>query len=152
MAQGDIIVYDQFLVDVQEGEHNLETDVIKLALVDSTESPAATDSDPRYGAGGGTNLTTNAVAAGGNYAAGGPTIGNNGVSLSGGAGVFDGDDISISQDGSNPTDARDAPIYNDTNAGKRAIGWLDLGSVTDLSAGDFSITWNVGGIHSFNQA
>ena len=74
------------------------------------------------------------------------------MTLSGGAGVFDGDDISILQDGANPTDALWGIIYNDTAAGKQVIGYIDLGAVTDLSSGDFSIAWNAAGISSMNQA
>lgn len=152
MAAGDVVVFDQFLVDVQEGLHDLENDTIKLGLVTASVTPAANTPDPRWGSGGSTNLSTNQVTPGGNYASGGPTIANPTVTLSGGAGVFDGGDITINQNASNPTNARWAPIYNDTDAGKRAIGFLDLGAATDLSAGDFVVSWNVSGIHSFNQA
>lgn len=152
MAQGDIIAFDQFCVDVQEGLHDLETDTIKLVLETSTQTLAATTADPRYGAGGTTNLTTNEVTPGGNYSAGGPSAANPTVTLSGGAGVFDADDISISQDPSNPTGARNGVLYNDTDTGKRAISYLDLGADTDLSNGDFSVTWNASGIHTLNQA
>lgn len=152
MAAGDIIFFDQFLVDVQEGLHDLENDTIKLGLVTSVVTPSATTSDPRWGAGGGTNLATNQVTPGGNYSSGGSTIANNSVVLSSGAAVFDGDDISIAQNASNPTNARWAPIYNDTDTGKRAIGYVDLGAAIDLSAGAFAIAWNAGGISSMNQA
>lgn len=152
MAQGDVFFTDQFLVDVQEGLHDLENDTINLGLITSATTPAITTADPRWGAGGSTNWSTNEVSAGGNYSAGGPAIANPTVTLTGGAGVFDGDDISISQNGSNPTNARWGIIYNDTDTGKRVIGYLDLGADTDLSNGDFSVTWNASGISSLNQA
>lgn len=97
-------------------------------------------------------MATNQVTPGGNYADGGPTIANNTVTLTGGAGVFDGDDIAITADGSNPTDARWDIIYNDTAAGKNAIGFVDNGADIDLSLGDFSITWSGSGISSLDQA
>lgn len=153
MAQGDIIYFDQWLVDVQEALHDHENDDFKVGLItDVSPQPAATTTDPRWGAGGTTNYSTSQVTPGGNYATGGPSIVNPTVTLSGGAGVFDGDDISITQHASNPTNARWGIIYNNTDAGKRAVGFLDLGGVTDLSAGDFSIAWNVSGISSLNQA
>lgn len=132
--------------------HDLENDTIKVGLITSTTTPAITTADPRWGAGGSTNWSTNEVTAGGNYTAGGPTIANPTVTLSGGAGVFDGDDISITQHASNPTNARWGIIYNDTDAGKRALGYIDLGADTDLSNGDFSITWNASGIATLDQA
>lgn len=151
MAAGDIVFTDQFLVDVLEGLHDLETDTIKMGYVTSSTTPAATTSDPRWGAGGTTNWSTNETS-GGNVSAGGSTIANPSVTLSGGAAVFDGDDVSVTQNGSNPSAARWGIIYNDTDTGKRAIGYLDLGSDTDMSAGDFTAAWNASGIASLNQA
>ena len=152
MASGDVVYFDQWLVDVQEGVHNMETDTIKVGLVTSTVTPAPTTTDPRWGAGGSTNLSTNQVTPGGNYSTGGPSAANPSVTLSGGAGVFDADNISIAQHASNPTDARWGILYSDTAAGKNCIGFVDLGADTDLSAGAFSITWNASGISSMNQA
>jgi hypothetical protein len=152
MAAGDIVFFDQFCVDVQEGLHDLENDTIRVGLITAVVTPSATTTDPRWGSGGSTNLSSNQVTPGGNYSSGGPTIGNNSVTLTGGAGVFDGDDISIAQNASNPTNARWGIIYNDTDTGKRAIGFVDLGAAIDLSAGAFAITWNASGISSLNQA
>lgn len=152
MAAGDVVFFDQWLVDVAEKLHDHENDVFKLGMVTSAVTPLATTSDPRWGAGGGTNLSTNEVTAGGNYAAGGPTIANPSVTLTGGAGVIDGDDIAITKHASNPTNARWAPFYNSTDAGKRCVGFVDLGADTNLTAGDFTLTWNASGIATLNQA
>lgn len=152
MAAGDIVFFDQWLVDVQEKIHNQETDSIKVGLITNAVTPLATTADPRWGAGGSTNFATSQVTPGGNYADGGPAAANPTVTLTGGAGVFDADDIAIAQDAGNPDDARWGIIYNDTATGKNAIGFVDLGAVIDLTAGDFSITWNASGISSMNQA
>lgn len=152
MATGDVVFFDQFLVDVQEGIHDLETDTIKMGIVTNATVPAATTADPRWGAGGTTDFSSNEVTPGGNYSAGGPAIANPTVTLTGGAGVFDGDDISITQDGSNPSGAYWGIKYNDTAAGKNAIGYVELGGPVDLSAGDFSVAWNGSGISSMDQA
>lgn len=146
MAQGDIVVFAQAKQDIGLEIHQLETDVMKLGLTTDVVTPTETTSDPRWGAGGGTNLATNQVTPGGNYATGGPTIGNNTWTLAGATVTFDGDNISITQDAGNPTDARWGIIYNDTTTGKQALAFLDLGGVTDLTAGDFSVNWNATGI------
>lgn len=146
MAQGDITVFAQAKLDIGLEIHQLETDTIKLGLVTSSVTPSETTSDPRWGSGGSTNLSTNQVTPGGNYSSGGPTIANNTYTLSSVTATFDGDNISISQNASNPTNARWGAIYNDTAAGKQALAFLDLGGATDLSAGDFSVTWNASGI------
>lgn len=142
MAQGDVVVFDQFLVDVCEALHDLENDVIKCALITSATTPAATTADPRWGAGGSTNLSTDEVTAGGNYTAGGNTCANPAVTLNAGAAEIDFDDPAVwSQNASNPTNARWGIVYNDTDAGKRAIGYVDLGSTFDMTTGDLTITW-----------
>lgn len=153
MAAGDVVFFDQFLVDVQEKLHDLENDSIKWGLITSAATPATTTADPRWGAGGTTNFLTNEVTPGGNYTTGGQANANPSVTLSAGAAVFDADDAAtISQNGSNPTNARWAILYNDTATGKNCIGYVDLGADIDLSAGDFSITWNASGISSMDQA
>ena len=98
------------------------------------------------------NDTTNQVTPGGNYTTGGASVANPTVTLSGGAGVFDGDDVSIAQHASNPTNARWGVLYSDTATNKNCLGYVDLGTTINLSAGAFSITWNASGITSMNQA
>lgn len=146
MAQGDIVVFAQAKLDIGLEVHQLETDTVKLGLVTSGVTPTETTSDPRWGAGGGTNLSTNQVTPGGNYSTGGPTIANNVYTLASATVTFDGDNISILQNASNPTNARWGIIWNDTAAGDQALAYLDLGGTTDLTAGDFSVTWNASGI------
>lgn len=151
-AIGDVTWFDQACVDVLEKLHDLETDTIKLGLITNAVTPAATDADPRWGAGGTTNFASSQVTPGGNYASGGPAIANNSVTLTSGLAMFDGDDVTIAQNASNPTNARWAIGYNDTDAGKRALFFVDLGSVFDLTTGPLVFTWNANGIARLNQA
>lgn len=152
MAAGDVHFFDQFLVDAWEKLHDLENDTIKLGIVTSSVTPAENTSDGRWGAGGSTNFSTNEVTPGGNYSAGGASMANPSMTLVSSAGVFDADDVSIAQNASNPTNGRWGIIYNSTDTGKRAIGYVDLGGTIDLSAGAFSVAWNASGIASVNQA
>ena len=145
MASGDVTVFDQFLQDMGRKVHQLETDVIKLGLITNAVTPTASTSDPRWGAGGSTNFDTNEVTAGGNYAAEGPDIAGT-YSQTSGTATFDATDVSILQNASNPTNARWGIIYNSTSSGKECIAFIDLGSVRDLTTGNFSITWNPSGI------
>jgi len=55
------------------------------------------------------------------------------------------DDVSIAVNASNPSGAYWGIIYNDTDAGKRAVGFIELGGPIDLSAGAFSVGWNASG-------
>lgn len=146
MAQGDLVVFNRFKMDVGLKIHDLENDVLKFGLITNAVTPAANTSDPRWGAGGGTNLSSNQVSAGGNYASGGPSLSNPTYTESGGTATRDAGDVSIAQNASNPTNARWGIYYNDTATGKQCEGFLDLGGVTDLSAGDFSVTHNAAGL------
>lgn len=144
MAAGDIIIFNKFLEDEADELHNCSGDVWYLGLVDSTTSPTKTTADPRWGSGGSTNFATNEVTPGGNYSANGVSLSGtitDNLTITGNVTSFLGDNVSIAQHASNPTDARWGIIYNNTDAGKRAICAVDLGSVRDLSGGPFSITF-----------
>ena len=146
MPQGDVILFNEFKEDIGQEVHQLSTDTYRLGLITNAVTPTASTSDPRWGAGGSTNFATNQVTPGGNYSTGGPTIGSSTWSETAGTATFDGSDISIAVNASNPNNARWGIIYNDTSAGKEAVAFLDLGGVTDLTAGTFTVTWNASGI------
>ena len=146
MAQGDVAFFDQACVDVLEKLHDLENDDIKIGLITSAVTPAVTTADPRWGSGGSTNFATNQVTPGGNYASGGPSAANPSVSLTGGLAAFDADDVTIAQNAGNPTNARWGIGYNNTDAGKRALFYVDLGSTFDMTTGDLQFVWNANGI------
>ena len=153
MAQGDVVFFDQFLVDALEGVHNLETNAVKIALVTNSVVPSATTSDPRYGAGGGTNFATTEVTAGGTYSAGGADCANPAVTLTGGLAMFDADDPAAwAQNASNPTNATWGIVYNNTAAGKQCICYVDLGGAFDMTTGQLSVVWNANGLGRLDQA
>ncbi|EFK96686.1 hypothetical protein LDC_1290 [sediment metagenome] len=146
MAQGDVTWFNAAKAKLGLAVINLETDVLKLGLVTSSVTPTASTADPCWGAGGTTNLSSYEVTPGGNYSAGGPTVANNTFAESGGTATLDADNTSIAQSGSNPTNARWGILYSDTSTNNDALAFVDLGGVTDLSSGGFSITWNASGI------
>ena len=146
MAAGDITLFNEFKEDVGQKIHNLSSDTFKIALVTNAVTPAAGTSDPRWGAGGSTNLSTYEVTPGGNYSAGGATLSSSTWSETAGTATFDASDVTIAQNASNPNNARWAIIYNDTSSGKEALAFVDLGGVTDLTAGAFQATWSASGI------
>ena len=149
MAQGDVVLFNQAKEELGLGDWNLSTDTVRLALITSTVTPTATTADPRWGAGGSTNLSTNEVSAGGNYTAGGQDITNTWTRATGTV-TFDGADISWVQNGSNPTDARWGILYDDTDSENKCIAFVDLGSVFDMSGGDLNVNWNASGIFTLS--
>ncbi len=148
MAAGDFTWFTQAKVDLGLARHNLGSggNTLKLALVTAVVTPAETDAAPHFGGTGTTNYATNQVSAGGNYAAGGATLANQSVVASGANAKFDADDVSWSKNASNPTNARWGILYNDSDANKRALGFVDLGGAIDMSAYDLTVQWNASGI------
>lgn len=146
MAAGDLTLFDEAKAYLIDGGWE-SADSIRVALITSAVTPSAPDAVPSM-SGGTTNYTE--VTAGGNYSAGGVTLDTlaNCVTESGGSVTFDdtGSNISWSRNASNPTNARYAVIYNDTDTLNRAIGFIDLGATVDLSRGDLTITWSSRGI------
>jgi len=151
MAAGDISIFDKAKHNLGLKKIELETDTFNLMLFDAAATdPVDTATDPRYAASGNPDYSdgTFEVTAGGNYAAGGKSIGAVTWTESGGTVTWDTADANTqwSLHASNPADARHGVIYDNTNAAKEAICWLDLGSTFDMTAGDLTITWNASGI------
>lgn len=146
MAAGDIVFFDQFRLDLGKKLHDLSADSIKLALVTSTVTPSKTTADPRWGSGGSTNLSSNQVStAGTSYVTGGTALSSRTWTIAGtptARPVLRAANITWAQDASGPTNARWGILYNDTDSGKRAIGYVDLGSDRSLVSGPLTIDWN----------
>lgn len=140
MAQGDIVFFNQFYEDEGLAVHNLNTDALYVALITSAVTPSASTADPRWGAGGTTDFSTSEVTPGGQYTTGGSDSTNT-FSEAGGTATLGATNITWTQNASNPTDARWGIIYNFTAAGKNCVGYVDLGAVVDMTAGDLTINW-----------
>ena len=145
MAQGDIRFFAGALLEMGKGTHNLSSDTLKVGLVTSTATPAVGDTDPRWGAGGSVNFATNQVTPGGNYATGGAALASVTWTNVSGVMTLRATDPVIAQHASNPTNARWGIIYNDTATNKNAIGFIDFGSVRDLTTGPFTIDFGGAG-------
>lgn len=147
MAAGDVIVFIQGEIDKDSGLLNLaSTTEWKLALLTDSVTPVATETTPRFGAGGSTNYALTECSAGGNYPAGGVDINNNSVARDGSEIVFDDTgEVLIAANPANPTDARWGILYNTASA-NRCYLFVDLGAVRDLTAGLLRIVWNTNGI------
>lgn len=114
-----------FKQEILLGEHDLDTDVLKIALYTSSATLGAATT--AYSA-------TNEVSGTG-YSAGGETLTSPAVTLDGTTAIVDFANVTWS----NATiTARGALIYNSTNANK-AIAVLDFGSDKTSTAGDFTV-------------
>lgn len=151
MATGDVTLFDQFLVDMGNGEHNLSSNTIKMAYVSNAVTPATTTANPTWGAGGSTNMSTD-EQSGGNYTAGGVTLANFACTLSGGGVKLDYDDpAQVATNAGNPTSIYYAIIYNDTNATKKCIAAIDLGGPINGTTQALQVTPNASGLATGDQ-
>lgn len=155
MAQGDVVFFDQFLLNLATGtdigfDFGATPNVVKVALIDSVVTPDATTTDPRWGTGGITNFSLNEVTVAGDYTAGGNACASPNVSLVGGLVEFDWGDPAPWTSGTD-TDAKWGIIYDDTLAGKYCIGYIDLGTAFDMSSGTLTITFGTP-VATLNQA
>jgi len=139
MAQGDLTVFDETKLALVDGTHDLDTHIIKCAILDNTVAPLVGDITPAL-----TDYTQ--VGTAGTYIAGGTALT---ISLTEAAGTVTFDSTTNptwAQSATNDVDAYWGLIYNDTDVGKAAIAFIDLGGPVDMTAGDLTITFNASGI------
>lgn len=133
------VFYNGFKKNIMNGNIDLDTDTIKVALVTSSYTP---DVDTHEDFADVTNEVT-----GTGYTAGGDTITNPAVTQDNtdDTGVFDGDDVSWP---SSTITARGAVIYKDTGTAATSwlIAYLDFTTDESSSDGTFSIQWSADGI------
>ena len=149
MAAGDIKWFAQALRDIGMKIHNLETDTFYLGLVSASPAPTVGTAAPHWGGTGTTNFfTTQATPLGTSYA--GPKLleigaggaGSQTWALVGTVPTLRADPIVMTVDGTSFTDARYGIIYNDSDANKRCLAFLDLGATLSLVTGGVTIDWS----------
>lgn len=144
MAAGDFTVFDQYLKDLGNKVFDMDTDSMFFGLIKNAASggvdPSASDPAPHWGGTGTTNYLLSQVTPGGNYLTGGPALTTLSWEVAANILKWDFDNVSILKDASNPTNASWAIVWDNTDTSKRCVGFLDLGGVKDLSAGDFTYT------------
>jgi len=144
MAAGDFVIFNEALVALFNGTHDLDTHDIKLAILDNTTTPSAATATPAFG-----DFTE--VGSGGTYVAGGTSLT---ISLTQAAGVLTFDSTtnpSWAADAGNDVDAYWGLLYNNTDAGKAAIGFIDLGGPIDMTATSIDVVFGASGIFQAQQ-
>lgn len=143
MAQGDVKWFAQALADIATGGiHQLAAHTLKLGIITSAVTPAVNTAAPHWGGTGTTNLASNQVATGGTSYTGPQTLGSKSVTLTSTGMRFAAASVALAQDASGFTNGRYGIIYNDSDANKRALAFVDLGSDRSLVAGPLTIDWN----------
>jgi len=129
-----------FKQELLGGTHDLDTDVLKLALIKASPTEnygANTETYDGASTGDGTSLTagTNDESSGTNYSAGGQTLDGATISTDGTTAIVDFTDevfadVTVSADG--------CLIYNSSKS-NRAIAVIDFGGTVSATAGDLTI-------------
>lgn len=119
---------NSFKTELLGGTHDLDTDVIKIALY--TSSATLDASTTAYS-------TTNEVTGSAGYTAGGNTLSGAAITLSGSTAIVDFSDTTWT---SATITARGALIYNSSKS-NRSIAVLDFGSDKSSTNGDFTIVF-----------
>jgi hypothetical protein len=146
MATGDIKWFQQGLLDLGNKIHNLSSDALLLGIVTTTTVPTMATAAPHWGGTGTTNFATNQVGTGGGYT--GPiTLAS--VTWSNVAGVLTlrATDVLIPQNASGFANGAYGIIYNNTDANKRAIGYVELSSAgtATIVSGSLTLDWQGAG-------
>lgn len=146
MATGDIKWFQQGLLDLGNKIHNLSSDTLNLGIVTSATPPTMATAAPHWGGTGTTNFASTQVGIGGGYT--GP-VALSGVTWTNVAGVITlrATDVVIPQNAAGFANGAYAIIYNNTDANKRAIGFIELSAAGTLSivSGSFTIDFQGAG-------
>ena len=136
MATGDLIVFDEAKAKMLDGDW-AASDSFYCAIMTNAVPPTAAFATPVFG-----DFTeVNATAA---YTANGTDLGTLAalVTETGGTMTFDsGTNPTWASNAGGSTDASWAVVYNFTDAGKDALFFVELGTVS-MIAGSLTITWN----------
>jgi len=159
MAAGDFTFYNKFMMATLDGDANaalssmpvdFNVDVLKVGILTSTHTPDTGDASAQEHW---DDVSTNEVATGSSYNVGGPTLANDGVTLSSGVVKYDADDVTVALDATGFTNGRWAILYKDSGAAATSplIASLDLGSDQDITGGNLFFTWSSLGVFTLVQ-
>lgn len=144
MAVGDVVIFRAGLLALGTKLIDLSTDTLKIGFIKSAANsgfdPVNTTPDPRWSAGGSTNMTTYQVATGTSYVTGGPSLTTKTFALVSNVPTLRADIVTVAQDAAGFTNARWAIIYESVTT--RAIAFVDLGSDRSIQGGALTIDWS----------
>ncbi|MDB5853273.1 MAG: hypothetical protein JWR22_1314 [Herminiimonas sp.] len=144
--RGDVHWFANFELKAKSGvSFNLTSDTLKLGIVGNGVVPTASTADPRWGAGGSVDFSAQEVGHATAYTA--PvTLTSVTWTRSSAVNTLAAANITIAQDAAGFTTGYYGIIYDDTVAGKYAIGFVDLGGPVSIVGGPLNINWNASGV------
>ena len=147
MATGTMKWFAQGLLDLGNKTHNLSSDVLRLGIVSAATVPALSTAAPHWGGTGTTNFATNQVVTTGTQYTAPKTLASVTWTSVANVPTLRASNIVMTIDASGFTNGAYGIIYNDTDANKRALGFVELSSGATLSlvAGGVTISWGGSG-------
>lgn len=122
---------NSFKQEILGGTHDLDTDVIKLALIKATPTGTYNASTTNY-----SDVTGNSdEASGTGYSAGGQTLDGASITLDSSTAIVDFTDEVFN----NVTLSADGCIIYNSSQGNKAIAVIDFGGTVSATAGDLTI-------------
>lgn len=142
MARGDIKWFAQALHDLGNKIHDLDADDYRMGIVTNATVPGIDTAAPHWGGTGTTNFATNQVATGSGYT--GPLVlaTEAWTLVAGGPRFRVSTDASVTLDAAGFSNGYYGIVYNNTDANKRAICYIDLGGPVGNVAGPIDFQWN----------
>lgn len=142
MSRGDLITYDNIIVQLGSKLHDLRNDIIKLGIIDNTITPVSSDADPRW-----TTYSANEVSSNGGYTSGGIALTGVTFSNTGVLTTFDDTgNINLDKNENGFTNAYWGILYNYTSTNKHALGFINLDGPISEVANAVNIKWGAFGI------
>ena len=134
MAAGDLVLFEEFTLALNEGDHNLETDTLRCGFV--SVAPTASMVAPIWPG----SFT---VVNGGNFPATPATIATTVTEVGGLTTVTCDTNLSMASNASNPTSITHAVLYNSTSATVgQAIAYIEIDAAGANGVnGLISLTW-----------
>lgn len=144
MATGDMKWFAQALLDLGNKVHDLDGDDWRLGIVTTATVPSLSTAAPHWGGTGTTNFATTQVGTGGTSYTGPQVLAGESWALISNVATFGADEVVLAQDASGFTNGAYGIIYNNTDANKRAIGFIELSSAgtASLVSGSLTIRFN----------
>lgn len=147
MATGTMKWFAQGLLDLGNKTHNLSSDVLRLGIVSAATVPALSTAAPHWGGTGTTNFATNQVVTTGTQYTAPKNLASVTWTSVANVPTLRASNIVMTIDASGFTNGAYGIIYNDTDANKRALGFVELSASAALSlvAGGVTISWGGSG-------
>jgi hypothetical protein len=146
MATGNIKWFQQAVLDLGRKIHDLSADALQVGIITSAVAPAMNTAGPHWGGTGTTNFASNQVSTGGGYT--GPiALASVTWTIVAGVPTLRAADVPIPQNAAGFADGAYAIIFNNTDANKRAIAFIELSAAGGISivSGSFTIDFQGAG-------